>query len=199
MASHSCGMMIAAVSPQRTSVIENTALSAAITTSHAEITPVPPPKQPPCTSATVGIGNLLSRCTASRVARETASFSADDCGRTAFGAFAIVRDHRNSSTSTPAKNAPPPAAPIGTPATKPPSPTSAAPANGDHRLKNGYTIALEKIQKTPPTLPPGAICSRGSATGTCLVNPVTTTGFPSLVYDKATKQLLPDQLTALTG
>ena len=115
------------------------------------------------------------------------------------GAFAIVRDHRNSSTSTPPKNAPPPAAPIGTPATKPPSPTSAAPANRDHRLKNGYTIALEKIQKTPPTLPPGAICSRGSATGTCLVNPVTTTGFPALVYDKATKQLLPGELAKLTA
>jgi hypothetical protein len=65
MASHNCGMMIAAVSPQRTSVIENSALSAAITTSQADITPVPPPKQPPCTSATVGIGNRFSRCTAS--------------------------------------------------------------------------------------------------------------------------------------
>ena len=58
-------------------------LTAAITTSQAEITPVPPPKQPPCTSATVGIGSVLSRCTASKVARDTASFSAGDCGRTA--------------------------------------------------------------------------------------------------------------------
>ncbi len=41
-------MMIAAVRPQRTSVIENSALSAAMTTSQAAITPVPPPKQPPC-------------------------------------------------------------------------------------------------------------------------------------------------------
>ena len=57
MASQSCGMMIAAVRPQRTSVIENSALSAAITTSQAEMMPVPPPKQPPCTSATVGIGS----------------------------------------------------------------------------------------------------------------------------------------------
>jgi hypothetical protein len=40
-------MMIAAVSPQRTSAIENIALSAAITTSHAAISPVPPPKQEP--------------------------------------------------------------------------------------------------------------------------------------------------------
>ena len=61
MASHSCGMIIAAVSPHRTSVIENTALSAAMTTSHAEMTPVPPPKQPPWTSATVGTGSRLSR------------------------------------------------------------------------------------------------------------------------------------------
>ena len=82
MASQSCGMMIAAVSPQRTSVIENSALSAAITTSQAEITPVPPPKQPPCTSATVGIGSVFSRCTASNVARDTASFSSADFGRT---------------------------------------------------------------------------------------------------------------------
>ena len=52
---------MAAVSPHRTSVIENTALSAAITTSHAEMTPVPPPKQPPWTSATVGTGSRLSR------------------------------------------------------------------------------------------------------------------------------------------
>ena len=62
-------MMIAAVRPQRTSVIENSALSAAITTSQAEMIPVPPPKQPPCTNATVGIGSVLSRCTASKVAR----------------------------------------------------------------------------------------------------------------------------------
>src|SRR5258708_8574262 len=82
MASESCGMRIAAVSPQRTSVIENSALSAAITTSQAEITPVPPPKQPPWTSATVGIGRRLSRCTASNVARDTVSFSAADFGRT---------------------------------------------------------------------------------------------------------------------
>jgi hypothetical protein len=45
--------------------------------------PVPPPKQPPCTSATVGIGNRFSRCTASNVACETASFSCADFGRTA--------------------------------------------------------------------------------------------------------------------
>ena len=83
MASHSCGMMIAAVSPHRTSVMEKTALSAAITTSQAEITPVPPPKQPPWTSATVGIGSRFKRCTASNVAFEAASFSAGDCGRTA--------------------------------------------------------------------------------------------------------------------
>ena len=74
--------MIAAVRPQRTSVIENSALSAAITTSQAEMMPVPPPKQPPCTSATVGIGNRFSRCTASNVARETASFASGDFGRT---------------------------------------------------------------------------------------------------------------------
>ena len=83
MASQSCGMMIAAVSPQRTSVIEKIALSAAITTSQAEITPVPPPKQPPCTSATVGIGKRFSRCTASNVARDAASFSSGDRGLTA--------------------------------------------------------------------------------------------------------------------
>lgn len=82
MASQSWGMMIAAVRPQRTSVIENKALSAAITTSQAAITPVPPPKQPPCTSATVGIGSVLSRCTASNVARDAASLASGDCGRT---------------------------------------------------------------------------------------------------------------------
>ena len=48
--------MIAAVSPQRTSAIENIALSAAITTSQAATRPVPPPKQPPCTSAIIGTG-----------------------------------------------------------------------------------------------------------------------------------------------
>ena len=37
--------MIAAVRPQRTSAIENVALSAAITTSQAATRPVPPPKQ----------------------------------------------------------------------------------------------------------------------------------------------------------
>ena len=77
-----CDVVIAAVSPQRTSVIEKIALSAAITTSQAEMTPVPPPKQPPCTSATVGIGKRFNRCTASKVARETAPFSAGDFGRT---------------------------------------------------------------------------------------------------------------------
>src|SRR6185437_110984 len=82
MESHSCGMMIAAVKPQRTSVIENSVLSAAITTSQAEMMPVPPPKQPPCTSATVGIGRQFSRCTASKVARDTVSFSSGDFGRT---------------------------------------------------------------------------------------------------------------------
>ena len=40
--------------------------------------PVPPPKQPPCTSATVGTGATLSRCTASAVARETRRFSSGD-------------------------------------------------------------------------------------------------------------------------
>jgi len=74
------------VSPQRASVIENSALSAAITTSQAETMPVPPPKQPPCTSATVGIGNRFSRCTASNVAFETASFAsgpfASNCSTT---------------------------------------------------------------------------------------------------------------------
>ena len=40
--------------------------------------PVPPPKQPPCTSATVGTGAALSRCTASAVARETRTFSSGD-------------------------------------------------------------------------------------------------------------------------
>src|SRR2546430_2098344 len=62
-------MIIEACSPQRTSAIENTALSAAITMSHAAIMPVPPPKQPPCTSATVGTGATSSRCTASAGAR----------------------------------------------------------------------------------------------------------------------------------
>ena len=37
--------------------------------------PVPPPKQPPCTSATVGTGSALSRSTASAVARLTRTFS----------------------------------------------------------------------------------------------------------------------------
>ena len=70
--------MMAAVSPQRTSEIENTASSAAMTTSQAAIIPVPPPKQPPCTSATVGTGSRLRRSTASAVARLTRSFSATE-------------------------------------------------------------------------------------------------------------------------
>ena len=75
--------MIAAVSPQRTSAIENMALSAAITTSQAAARPVPPPKQPPWISATVGTGTRLSRATASAVARETRTFSSADEVRTA--------------------------------------------------------------------------------------------------------------------
>ena len=75
--------MIAAVRPQRTSAIENMALSAAITTSQAATTPVPPPKQPPWTSAMVGTGTWLSRATASAVARDTRTFSAADEVRTA--------------------------------------------------------------------------------------------------------------------
>ena len=75
--------MIAAVSPQRTSAIENIALSAAITTSHAAMMPVPPPKQPPCTSATVGTGAALSRRTASAVAPDTRMFSSAEAVRTA--------------------------------------------------------------------------------------------------------------------
>src|ERR1700743_1039474 len=74
MESQSCGVIIGGVRPQRTSVIENSALSAAITTSQAEMMPVPPPKQPPCTSATVGIGSVVRRCTASKVARHTPVF-----------------------------------------------------------------------------------------------------------------------------
>ena len=70
--------MIAAVRPQRTSAIENMALSAAITTSQAATRPVPPPKQPPWTSAMVGTGTWFSRSTASAVARETRTFSSAD-------------------------------------------------------------------------------------------------------------------------
>ena len=69
---------MAAVSPHRTSVMENMALSAAMTMSQAATMPVPPPKQAPCTSATTGTGSRFSRSTASAVARETASFSAND-------------------------------------------------------------------------------------------------------------------------
>ena len=75
--------MIEACRPQRTSAIENTELSAASTTSQAATIPVPPPKQPPCTSATVGTGAMLSRCTASAVARETRRFSSGEERRTA--------------------------------------------------------------------------------------------------------------------
>ena len=59
MASLSCGMMIAAVRPQRTSAMEKLASSAAITTSQAASSPVPPPKQAPCTSAMVGTGAAI--------------------------------------------------------------------------------------------------------------------------------------------
>ncbi len=69
---------MAAVSPQRTSAMEKMALSAAITTSQAATMPVPPPKQPPCTSATVGTGRRLRRSTASAVARLTRTFSSSD-------------------------------------------------------------------------------------------------------------------------
>ena len=75
--------MMAAVSPQRTSAMEKTALSAAIATSQAATMPVPPPKQPPCTSATVGTAAVLSRPTASAVARETRTFSSGEDFRTA--------------------------------------------------------------------------------------------------------------------
>ena len=74
--------MMAAVSPQRTSEIEKVALSAAITTSQAATTPVPPPKQPPCTSATVGTGSRLRRSTASAVARLTRTFSSAEAALT---------------------------------------------------------------------------------------------------------------------
>ena len=69
------GTIGAAVSPQRTSAIENSALSAATTTSQAAMMPVPPPKQAPCTSATVGAGDAFSRRIASAVARDTRTFS----------------------------------------------------------------------------------------------------------------------------
>ena len=80
-------MMIAAVTPQRTSAMEKIALSAAITTSQAAMRPVPPPKQPPCTSATVGIGATLSRRTASAVLREMRMFSSGDDRLTASSHF----------------------------------------------------------------------------------------------------------------
>ena len=69
---------MAAVRPQRTSAIEKMASSAAITMSQAAMTPVPPPKHPPCTSATVGTGNRLSRSTAAAVALLARSFSSSE-------------------------------------------------------------------------------------------------------------------------
>ena len=75
--------MIAAVRPQRTSAMEKLASSAAITTSQAAMSPVPPPKQAPCTSATVGTGAALSRQIACAVARESAILSSREAARTA--------------------------------------------------------------------------------------------------------------------
>src|SRR4051812_40196996 len=40
-------------------------------------------------------------------------------------------------------------------------------------------------------------CNRGSPTGTCLVDPINSVGVPRLMYDKATKQLLPGELAKL--
>src|SRR5438128_1220150 len=70
--------MIPAISPQRVSLMEKIASSLATTTSQAATKPVPPPKQPPCTSASVGTGKVSSRRTVSPVARETRSFSAGE-------------------------------------------------------------------------------------------------------------------------
>ena len=50
--------------------------------SQAATMPVPPPKQAPCTSATVGTGNWFSRCTASAVAREARKLSSGEEART---------------------------------------------------------------------------------------------------------------------
>src|SRR5262252_7842295 len=55
---------------------------AAITISQAAIIPVPPPKQAPCTSATVGIGSILSRWIVSAVMREACKLSCGDERRT---------------------------------------------------------------------------------------------------------------------
>ena len=70
--------MMPAISPQRVSEMEKIASSAAIATSHTATKPVPPPKHPPWTSATVGTGNVLRRCVASAVAREIRTFSSSD-------------------------------------------------------------------------------------------------------------------------
>ena len=68
---------------QRAWAIENSALSAATTTSQAAMMPVPPPKHAPWTSATVGTGAAVSRRIASAVARDTRRFSAREASRTA--------------------------------------------------------------------------------------------------------------------
>ena len=64
--------MMPAIRPQRVSLMEKIASSLATTTSHAAAMPVPPPKQPPWISASVGTGQVSSRRTASAVSRLTA-------------------------------------------------------------------------------------------------------------------------------
>jgi len=59
-------------------VIEKIAVSSAITMSQAAAMPVPPPKQPPWTSAIVGFGISVRSCTASVVRRETAMLSSGE-------------------------------------------------------------------------------------------------------------------------
>ena len=75
--------MITGLMPQRVSEIENSALSAAITTSQAAAIPVPPPKQPPWINATVGTGRVLRSHTAFAVRSEASRLAAAPCGRTA--------------------------------------------------------------------------------------------------------------------
>ncbi len=72
----SCGTIGTAVSPQRASEIEKIALASASTMSQAEAMPVPPPKQPPCTSAIVGLGSAVSAWMARAVRSEMAMFAA---------------------------------------------------------------------------------------------------------------------------
>ena len=71
--------MMPAIRPHRVSAMEKIASSEATTTSQAAAMPVPPPKQPPWISASVGTGQVSSRRIASAVSRLTVSFSAGDC------------------------------------------------------------------------------------------------------------------------